>query len=388
MNRADSIPLVNLERMHKPLRPALDRALADCLDHNRYINGREVGEFESAFGAFLDVPQVVGVSSGTDALTLALKALGIGRGHQVILPDMTFLATAEAVALAGARPVLLDVEAGSGILDPALLKAALSGTGCRAVKAVIYVALYGSPRYLPEISGICREYGLPLICDAAQAHGATVGGRSIVHFADITCFSFFPGKNLGALGDAGAVACADLALAERIRLLRDHGRTEKYRHQILGGNSRLDTIQAAVLLVKLPWLEAWNAHRKEMAALYRRVLAPLPGIAVIEQEDALASSAFHLFVVRATERDCRRRHLQSQGIGCGIHYPVPIHRQPACAFLGYDSDAFPVAATLSDGVLSLPLDGTIREDEIMRVAVELGAALSGTESATSPGPGC
>jgi dTDP-4-amino-4,6-dideoxygalactose transaminase len=367
-----NIPFVNLDRLHRPIRAEIDEAIKGVIDRHRFINGEEIEVFERNFAQFLRVKHVVGVSSGTDALFLALKACEIGPNDMVVTVPNTFIATTEAVTMAGAEIRFVDVDEQTANLDPPKLVhfiESMAPGDRKRLKAVIFVNLYGSPAGLDEVCRLARKYGVILISDAAQAHGALVDGRSITGFADITTYSFFPGKNLGAFGDAGAVATADDTLAKRIARLRNHGRSRKYLHEIEAYNCRLDTIQAAVLDVKLKYLERWNHNRIRSAALYHELLSDkgfwLPS------GDARYQSVFHLYVTRTARRDEWMSRLKEAGISTGVHYPVPLHLQPAYGYLGYKEGDFPVSERLAQEIVSLPIDGTITTEEVRCVAGHL-----------------
>ncbi|MHC5020878.1 MAG: DegT/DnrJ/EryC1/StrS family aminotransferase, partial [Planctomycetota bacterium] len=297
---SDSIPLVDLQAQYAAIQAEIDAAVAGVLERCDFVNGAAVAEFEGAFAAHHGAAHAVACANGTDALELALQALGVGPGDEVITAANTFAATVEAILTTGATPVLLDVDPATLLLDPALLPAACSG----ATKAIIPVHLYGQPCDLDPILAVARERGLRVIEDAAQAHGARYGGRRIGALGDIGTFSFFPGKNLGAYGDGGALVTNDPALAGAVAQRRNHGRTEKYVHDVPGRNSRLDTLQAAVLRVKLRHLDAWTARRRALAAAYDAALADRPGV-TLPVERANAESVYHLYVIRLRDRAAR-----------------------------------------------------------------------------------
>ena len=348
------IPLVDVKAGYLRQKDAIDAALREVIDNTRFINGAEVRLFEKAFAEFCGTRRAVGCGSGTAAIHLALAALGVGPGDQVAVPAHTFVATAEPISWLGAMPRFVDVDEESGCLDPAALAAVIG-----EVKAVIAVHLYGRPADLVAIEAVAGPAGVPVIEDAAQAHGAEIvaaDGRVVRagSFGRIGCFSFFPGKNLGAFGDAGAVTTDDDALADRIAMLRDHGRATKYEHLVPGYAHRLDTIQAAVLGVKLGVLAGNNDRRRALADGYDRELAGV-GDLVLPARTTGRTSVFHLYVVRTAHRDALLAHLNAAGIRAGVHYPVPLHRQPAYAGLGLDGAAFPVADAWAGECLSLPI---------------------------------
>ncbi|GIE78112.1 glutamine--scyllo-inositol aminotransferase [Actinoplanes philippinensis] len=348
------IPLVDVKAGYLRQKDAIDAAIRDVVDNVRFINGPEVARFEQDFAAFCGTRRAIGCGSGTAALHLALAALGIGPGDQVAVPAHTFIASAEPISWLGATPRFVDVDSESGCLDPAALAAVIG-----EVKAVIAVHLYGRPADMPAIMAIADAAGVPVIEDAAQAHGAemtTPDGRTVRAgaYGRVGCFSFFPGKNLGAFGDAGAVTTDDEALADRIAMLRDHGRTSKYEHLVSGYAHRLDTIQAAVLGVKLRVLADNNRLRQELARAYDQELTGVGDLALPARGDG-RTGVFHLYVVRTARRDDLLRHLHAAGIRAGVHYPVPLHRQPAYAALGLDPADFPAADAWARECLSLPI---------------------------------
>ena len=360
-----NIPFVNLNRTHEPIREEIDRAIGEVIDANNYINGRQIREFESDFAHFLGVQSVVGMSSGTDALFLALKVGGVQEGDYVITVPNTFIATTEAITMAGGKIFFTDVAEESSNMSPEKLETLLETVDnkiAHKIKAIIFVDLYGNPQDLDKIYQIAKAHHILLISDAAQAHGALIDNKSITDFADITTYSFYPGKNLGAFGDAGAIATNNLEIAEKIRQLRNHGRTEKYIHNLEGYNCRLDTLQAAILKVKLKYLGQWNKHRTETASLYNEHLSKkgmfCPAVT------GRYRSVFHLYVTRSSARDSLMKRLKEAGVGVGIHYPVPLHLQPAYRHLGYKQGDFPVSEKLSETIISLPMDGAITTEEV------------------------
>ncbi len=357
------IPLVDLKAQYLSIRGEVYLAIQRVLEQAQFISGPSVAEFESAFAEFCGARHAVGVGSGTAALHLALRASGIGPGDEVITSPLTFFATVEAISHVGARPVFVDIDPRTYTLDPARIATAINVR----TRALLPVHLYGQPAAMEPILALARERGLKVIVDAAQAHGATYLGRPMGNWGDLACFSFYPGKNLGGYGDAGAVVTDDPALAATVAMLRDHGRTDKYEHRIVGYGERLDTLQAAILLVKLRHLGAWVARRQALAASYDRLLAGLPGLVTPTVEND-RTHAFHLYVVRHETRDALRDALAREGIASGIHYPVPLHLQPACAGLGYRSGDFPIAETAASQVVSLPMYPELTPDQVRRIA--------------------
>ncbi|MCC7040805.1 MAG: DegT/DnrJ/EryC1/StrS family aminotransferase [Burkholderiales bacterium] len=343
------IPFLDLKAPHVELRAEIDAAIARVLDSGWYILGPEVEVFEAEFAAYCQVDHAVGVANGLDALHLALRAMDIGPGDEVIVPSNTYIATWLAVSQCGALPVPVEPVEATHNLDPARIEAALT----RRTKAILPVHLYGQPADLDPILAIARSHGLRTLEDGAQAHGARYKGRRIGGHGDAVAWSFYPGKNLGALGDGGAVTTNDPELAQRLRVLRNYGSQVKYVNEVQGWNSRLDPLQAAVLRVKLAHLDAWNARRAALARLYLDGLAGT-GL-VLPAVPEWADPAWHLFVVRHPRRDALQQALADAGIGTLIHYPIPPHKQQAYAEAGFASDAFPLACTLADQVLSLPM---------------------------------
>lgn len=371
------IPLVDLKAQYAAIKEEIDAAIRRVLESCSFVGGEELERFEERFAAFCEVKYAIGVGNGTDALFLALRALGIGPGDEVIVPAFTFIATAEAVSATGARPIFVDVDEKTATLDPEAMKAAITP---RTV-AVIPVHLYGRAAAMEPILEIARRHGLAVVEDAAQAHGARYQGRRVGSLGTIGCFSFYPSKNLGAYGDGGAVVTNDESLARRIRMLRDHGRTQKYVHEMEGFNSRLDSLQAAILNVKLNYLEQWNRRRETIAARYQALLSNLPNIQLFAPARA-EEHVYHLYVVRLKNRDYLMQEMSKKGIQTGIHYPLPLHLQPAYRSHGYREGDFPVSECLSREVLSLPMFAELEEGKqeyIVRVvqACLLGARFEG-----------
>ncbi|HEV2171904.1 MAG TPA: DegT/DnrJ/EryC1/StrS family aminotransferase, partial [Candidatus Binatus sp.] len=322
-----------------------------------YVGGEQVESFQREFAEFLKVKHAIGVANGTDALRIALLALGIGPGDEVITVPMTFIATAAAIVQTGARPRFVDIDPETGNMNPRALRTYLESfrhSERRAIRAIVPVHLYGLPAPIVELKEIAAEFNLKLVEDACQAHGARVLNSGAMTMAgtlgDAGCFSFYPGKNLGGWGDGGAVVTNDDELAYRVTSLSNHGRLSHYAHEICGYNSRLDSIQAAVLRAKLERLAEWNERRRVIASAYRELLAPLDARPILEPDGF--ESCYHLFVIRSARRDALRNALLQNQIECGIHYPVPLHLQPALAYLGYRSGDFPASEALADTTLS------------------------------------
>jgi len=359
-----SVPFVDLKAHHAPIRAELDRAIQEVIDSGAFAGGPFVEKFEERFADYCDCQYAVGVGSGTEALWLGLLACGIGQGDEVITVPSTFMATAEAITFAGARPVFVDVDESTYTMDPAGLEAAVSSN----TKAIIPVHLFGQPADLDPILRFGREYGLVVIEDACQAHGAEYKGRKVGPLADLGCFSFYPGKNLGAFGEAGAIVTNSFQLQERIRVLRDHGQVRKYHHSAVGWNCRMDGIQAAVLTVKLPYLERGNSLRRGHALQYDSALAGLEEI-MTPLQASYAQHVYHIYAIRARERDEIMSLLKEKGIECGVHYPVPIHLQKAYEHLGYKKGTFPISERIAKEFISLPMFPELSEAQTDSVAL-------------------
>ena len=359
------IPLVDLKSQYEALRAPIDAAIAEVCASGAFILGPQVAEFEARFAAYCGVKEAVGLANGTDALRLVCSALGIGPGDEVLIPANTFVATAVAVHQAGAVPAPVDVDPHTYLMD--LADAARRIT--RKTRAMIPVHLYGRAQDMDATLAFARSHGLLVIEDACQAHGACWEGRRTGTFGVAGCFSFYPAKNLGGFGDGGLAVTNDTALADKLRLMRNYGAVRKYEHELAAGNSRLDTIQAAVLNMKLPHLDKWNAARFRAACHYTGRLAGIPGLIPPPFDaDRPERHVFHLYVVQSERRDGLISYLGKRGIQTGIHYPVPIHRHRAFAHLGYGRGSFPVAETLAPRLLSLPMYPEITEEDIDAVA--------------------
>lgn len=341
---------MDLAALQAPFRSKYLRAIEQVIDSGAYAGGPFVERFEQEFAHYCGTRSAVGVGSGTEALWLTLLAMGIGPGDEVITVPMTFAATVEAIRFTGARPVFVDIDPVTYTMDPAAVERALT----RRTKALLPVHLFGQPADMAPLLEIASRHGLRVIEDAAQAHGAEYEGKKAGSLGDAGCFSFYPGKNLGAFGDAGLVTTDDEELANRLRMLRDHGQSEKYRHQILGWNGRMDGIQAAVLSAKLPLLEDWNRLRGDHALRYRRALSGIKEI-ILPAERRGTKHAWHIHAVRVRGRQSLLEIFGKLGIGYGLHYPVPVHLQPACRDLGYKTGDFPNSEQYADQFLSLPI---------------------------------
>lgn len=361
-----TIPFLDLAAAYQEIKADIDGALSRVLASGWYVLGPEVEAFECEWAAYCGVPHAVGVANGLDALTLALRALGVGPGDEVIVPSNTYIATWLAVTAVGALPVPVEPDPSTCNIDPAGIAAAITPR----TRVLLPVHLYGQPADMAPILALARRHRLAVVEDAAQAHGARYQGERLGGHGDAVCWSFYPGKNLGALGDAGAVTTRHADLADRIRVLRNYGSRVKYVNEVQGVNSRLDPIQAAVLRVKLRHLDAWNARRAQIAAAYTRGLQTLrdEGLTLPALLPSV-ESAWHLYVVRTPQRDELQQHLERAGIATLIHYPIPPHLQQAYAPLGYGPGAFPVAEALAREVLSLPIGPHLRQpmaDEVIR----------------------
>lgn len=355
------IPFLDLKAPHVELREEIDEAVARVIDSGWYILGPEVEAFETEFAAYVEAKHGIGLANGLDALHLALRAMGVGAGDEVIVPSNTYIATWLAVSQCGATPVPVEPVEATYNLDPSRIEAAITAR----TKVILPVHLYGQPADLDPILAIARKHGLRVLEDAAQAQGARYKGRRIGAHGDAVAWSFYPGKNLGALGDAGAVTTDDPALADRIRVLRNYGSRVKYVNEVQGYNSRLDPIQAAVLRVKLRHLDAWNARRAAVAKAYLDGLRDT-GLMLPHVSD-FAEPAWHLFVIRHPQRDALQKRLGEAGIGTLIHYPIPPHKQSAYAAAGLSADAFPIASRIADEVLSLPMGPHLQQSESSEV---------------------
>ncbi|MBN1846620.1 MAG: DegT/DnrJ/EryC1/StrS family aminotransferase [Sedimentisphaerales bacterium] len=364
------VPFLDLKAQYESIRPEVNQALQQVLDKTAFAGGPFVSRFEEEFAAYCGCAHAVGVSSGTSALWLALLALGIGPGDEVITAANTFIATAEAISFCGAKPVFVDVVEETFNMDPAGLQEAIT----EKTKAVIPVHLYGQMADMDPIRRIARKHHLRLIEDASQSHGAEYQGRRAGSFGDAGCFSFYPGKNLGAYGEAGAVVTDHAEVADVIRCLRDHGQRQKYYHACVGWNARMDGFQGAILSVKLKHLDDWNQARRRNAHRYHAVL-PDHDQMHLPREAAYGKSVFHIYAVRVPDRDRLIQELAERDIHCAIHYPVPLHLQDAYESLGYEKGSFPVAERCADQIVSLPMYPELSAEQIEYVGREIHAAL-------------
>jgi dTDP-3-amino-3,4,6-trideoxy-alpha-D-glucose transaminase len=360
---AMAVPFVRLDRDDPALVDELMAEVRTVAEESAFIMGRHVEAFEADFAAYCETEHAIGVGSGTDALALSLRALGIGAGDEVIIPANTFIATAEAVSLAGARPRVIDVDPVTGLMTAELVEQALT----ERVRCVMPVHLYGATVDMDPILELARSHRIAVIEDACQAHGARYKGRRVGSLGDAGCFSFYPAKNLGAWGDGGAVVTDDAVLAARVQLLRSHGERPRYRHRVVGTTARLDGLQAAILRVKLRRLDEWNAQRRWAADELRRALrgadVELPLLPVADGDHV-----YHLFVIGCDDREGLRDHLAARGIASAVHYPVAVHRAEAYADLGLEAGSLPVSEAMADRVCSLPIFPGMTSGQIEAVA--------------------
>ena len=364
------IPLIDLSSDDAHVKEEILSAMTDLMGRSAYIGGKIVDSFESAFAEFCGTSHCVGVANGTDALILSLRALGIGSGDEVIVPAYTFIATAAAVTLAGAKPIFADISNLSLTLNPEVVEQAITPK----TKAIIPVHLYGHPADMDALRSIAQSHNLDVIEDAAQAHGSLYKGKPAGSIGRLATFSFYPTKNLGAYGDGGAVVTNDPDIAEKIRRIANHGRTVHYLHGEIGTNSRLDALQAAVLNIKLPHMKSVIKSRRALAAIYNDLLGQTEGLR-LPHEEAWAESAWHLYVVRTNSRDTLVDRLKKRGIMAYAHYPLPLHLQDAFSSLGYSSGDFPVAESVANEVASLPFYPSMRLEQAERVARVLAEEL-------------
>jgi len=373
-NQTLQVPFVDLAAQYSTIADEINETTSRIIQKADFILGREVRLFEEEFAAFSEARYAVGVDSGTSALELALRAYDIGPGDEVITAANSFIASALAISHAGATPVLVDVDPFTHTIDVTGIERAITSR----TKAIIPVHLYGHPAHMDPIRKIAEQHGLIVIEDACQAHGARYKGRRAGSLGHAAAFSFYPGKNLGAYGDGGMVVTNDADIRKRLEMLRNYGQEEKYHHLTQGFNRRLDTLQAAVLRVKLKYLEKWNAARRWQAELYHRLLA---GTALALPSEAVgAQSVWHLYVIRTEHRDALKEHLLSRGIAAGIHYPVPIHLQPAYQNLGYKRGDFPVTEQYAQRILSLPMYAELTPELIDCVAKSILTFLSANQN--------
>jgi dTDP-4-amino-4,6-dideoxygalactose transaminase len=351
------IPFVDLKAQYLSIKSEIDTAVISLLESTQFVLGKEVAAFEELFGAYTQTSNVMGVNSGTSALHLALLAAGVGRGDEVITTPFTFIATVSAIDYTGATPVFVDIDPVSFTIDPAKIEAAITPR----TKAILPVHLYGLPADMDPIMAIARKHGLVVIEDAAQAHGAEYKGRRAGSIGDLGCFSFYPGKNLGAYGEGGAVTTNNPELARTVRVLRDWGAEKRYHHDLKGFNYRLEGIQGAVLRVKMQYIEQWTEARRAAAGRYDAMLAD-SGVQT-PAAPADRRHVYHIYAIRDAQRDTLQQFLTDRGVGTGIHYPIPVHLQKAFAELGHKAGDFPHSEAAASEVLSLPMFPELRAEQ-------------------------
>jgi dTDP-4-amino-4,6-dideoxygalactose transaminase len=355
------IPFVDLRSERVEIQQEIPEAIERVFESGRFVLGDQGAAFETEFSSYVGAKYGIGVNSGSDALFLALKALGIDEHSEVITVSHTFVSTVDGIVRCGAKPVFVDVEPDTYCINVAKIEERIT----ERTKAILPVHLYGHPADLDQILKIARQYGLSVVEDACQAHGAEYKGKKVGSFGNAGCFSFYPVKNLGAYGDGGMVTTNDSSVAERIKLLRNYGQSRKYYHDLVGINSRLDELQAAILRAKLPHLDTWNKQRRVLAELYRELLASTNIVLPLEKD--YAKHVYHLFVVRLSQRNKCQRHLQRNGIRTQIHYPIPVHMQRAYAEFR-STPNMSVTQTICDQILSLPLYPQLAHDEVAYIA--------------------
>ena len=357
------IPLVNLKAQYNSIKTEIDNAIQSILDSTSFIMGEELEKFEEEFALFCNTKYAIGVANGSDALILALRACGISKDDEVITVPHSFIATTEAITHVGGKIVFIDINPKTYTIDVSKIEEKIS----HKTKAIIPVHLYGQSADMDPIIELAKKYNLKVIEDAAQAHGAEYKDKKVGSIGDVACFSFYPGKNLGAYGDAGMITTNSEEIAQKVKLLRNHGRiTKKYEHGIEGYSSRLDNLQAAILRVKLKYLNQWNGMRRKNARKYNELLNNIGGI-ITPYEADYAKHVYHLYVIRTEDRDKLREELKSKGVTTGIHYPIPLHLQPAYSYLGYKEGDFPITEECSQRILSLPMYAELSEDQIVEI---------------------
>ena len=366
------VPFLDLKAQYETIRAEIAAALQEVLEKTAFAGGPFVEKFEKEFAPFCRTEHAVGVGNGTDALWAAMLGLGIGQGNEVITAANTFIATAEAISFCGAKPVFVDVDEKTCNMNPNLIEAAITPR----TKAIIPVHLYGQMADMDPIMEIARKHKLLVIEDASQAHGAEYKGRRAGSIGHAGCFSFYPGKNLGAYGEAGAVVTNNAELARTMRMFRDHGQSKKYYHSIIGWNARMDGFQGAVLSVKLKHLPAWTEGRRKNAALYNQLLSGVENI-ILPTEASYGKHVYHIYAIRAQNRDALIKALQERDVHCAIHYPVPLHLQDAYGSLGYKKGDFPVTERVAEGLVSLPMFAELTQEQIETAAQELKRCVAG-----------
>lgn len=355
------VPFVDLKSQYKSLSKEINEAVKSVMESSDFILGKEVDLFEKEFAGYCEAKYAVGVDSGTSALELSLRAYDIGEGDEVITVPNTFIATASAIIFTGARPVFVDIDPNTYNIDAGKIEQVIT----KKTRAIMPVHLYGQPARMDKILKIAEKYKLNVIEDACQAHGALFKEKKTGNLGDIGCFSFYPGKNLGAYGDGGIAVTNDEKIADKIKMLRNYGQKKKYEHEFLGYNKRLDTIQAAILLVKLRNLSIWNKLRRQHAASYNQLLQNLEVVTPYEEKDVF--SVYHLYVIRLKNRNSLREFMGKRNISAGLHYPLPLHLQPALKGLGYKKGDFPVCERYAEEILSLPMYPELKEEQMQQV---------------------
>ena len=357
------IPLVDLKAQYNSIKTEIDNAIQGVLDSTSFIMGEELERFEEEFALFCNTKYAIGVANGSDALILALRACGIGKGDEVITVPHSFISTTEAITHIGGKIVFMDINPKTYTIDVSKIEEKISNK----TRAIIPVHLYGQPADMDPIIKLAKKYNLEIIEDTAQAHGAEYKDKKVGSIGEVGCFSFYPGKNLGAYGDAGMITTNSEEIAKKVKLLRNHGRiTKKYEHQIEGYSSRLDNLQAAILRVKLKYLNKWNDLRRKNARKYNELLNNIGGI-ITPYEADYAKHVYHLYVIRTEDRDKLREELKSKSIATGIHYPIPLHLQPAYNYLGYKEGDFPITEKASQEILSLPMFAELNGNQIVEI---------------------
>ncbi|MBP6993638.1 DegT/DnrJ/EryC1/StrS family aminotransferase [Candidatus Woesebacteria bacterium] len=355
-----NIPFLDFQRQYQSIKAEVDAAILDVIENQNFILGPRLLKFENELATYLGVKHVYGVNSGTDGLILALKALGIGKGDEVITPTQSFIATTLAITEVGAKPVFIDTDPDTFLIDTNKIEEAIT----KHTKAILPVHLYGCPVNMKHVMQLASAHGLYVIEDACQAHGATYNGEKVGNIGHVGVFSFYPGKNLGAYGDGGALVTNDSELADKVKQLRNYGQREKYHHETIGTNTRLDEIQAAVLSVKLKRLDEWNEKRGIVASWYNRHLSKSVKTQLIPPD---ATSVYHVFPISVEDRNALQIHLKGKGVQSLIHYPVPIHLQQCYAYLGHNKGSYPVAEHIMSNIVSLPIYPEISEEEVQFV---------------------
>ncbi|MGH1362057.1 MAG: DegT/DnrJ/EryC1/StrS family aminotransferase [Calditrichia bacterium] len=365
------VPFLDLKAQYNSINTEVHEAIQKVIDKTAFAGGPFVNAFEEEFASYCTTEYAIGCSSGTSALWLALAALGVGPGDEVITAANTFIATAEAISFAGATPVFVDIEENSFNLDASLLEQAVTSR----TKAVIPVHLFGQMADMDPIMEIARRHNLFVIEDASQAHGAEYKGRRAGSIGDIGCFSFYPGKNLGAYGEAGGIVTNSAEWAAKMKMIRDHGQSKKYHHEIIGWNGRMDGIQGAILSVKLRHLETWTNGRRANAGLYQKYLADTEGVLLPKEADQ-ARHVYHIYAIRTSNRDELMKKLSEKEIYCGIHYPIPLHLQTAYSDMGHKRGDFPVTEACADSYISLPMFAELTEEQIAFTAATIKQLMS------------